>query len=168
MPRSNPWSDRRGARPAPRCRGLRDRLLRDDGSASLEFLTVGIILLVPLVYLVVALAAIQAGALGVEGAARQAARVAVLADDRVSSSAAVDRAVRVTLADYGIDAGSASVAMTCDRVDCREPGARVSVSVLARVELPLVPDVLALTAVGSVPVEASATQTVSRFAAPVR
>ena len=110
----------------------------------------GIILLVPLVYLVVALAAIQAGALGVEGAARQAARVAVLADDGGSPRAAVDRAVRVTLADYGIDAGAASVTMTCDRADCREAGARVSVSVLARVELPLVPDVLALTAVGTV------------------
>ena len=40
----------------------------------------------------------------------------------------------------------------------------MSVTVAARVELPLVPDVLSLTAVGSVPVEASATQTVSRFA----
>ena len=44
------------------------------------------------------------------------------------------------------------------------PARRVSVSVLARVDLPLVPDFLALTAIGSVPIEASATQTVSRFA----
>jgi hypothetical protein len=56
----------------------------------------------------------------------------------------------------------------CDRTDCLEPGARVSVSVLARVGLPLVPDFLALTAVGSVPIEASATQTVSRFAGAAR
>src|ERR687898_866630 len=60
----------------------RSSISSDRGSASLEFLTVGIILLVPLVYLVLALAAIQAGALGVEGAARQAARVAVIAADR--------------------------------------------------------------------------------------
>jgi hypothetical protein len=40
--------------------------------------------------------------------------------------------------------------------------------VLARIELPLVPDFLALTAIGSVPIEASATQTVSRFAGPER
>ena len=168
MPRSNRWSDRHAIRPVARGLGFRDRFLRDEGSASLEFLTVGTILLVPLVYLVVALAAIQAGALGVEGAARHAARVAVLADDGGSPRAAVDRAVWMTLADYGIDAGTASVTMTCDRADCREAGARVSVSVLARVELPLVPDVLARTAVGSVPIEASATQTVSRFAAPTR
>lgn len=148
-------------------RGIRRRLTtlaHEGGSASLEFLTVGIILLVPLVYLVLALAAVQAGALGVEGAARQAARVAVIAADRGESDAAVDRAVRVALADYGIDAAAASVSVMCDRTDCLEPGARVSVSVLARVELPLVPDFLALTAVGSVPIEASAMQTVSRFA----
>lgn len=142
----------------------RSRLSADDGSASLEFLTVGVLLLVPLVYLVLAVAAVQAGALGVEGAARQAARVAALAADRDASNAAVDRAVRITLADYGIDVAAASVAVACDRDDCLEPGARVSVSVVARVELPLVPDVLSLSAIGSVPVGATATQTVSRFA----
>lgn len=145
--------------------GTRRRAIAHErGSASLEFLTVGIVLLVPLVYLVLAVAAIQAGALGVEGAARQAARVAVLAGDSGASDAAVDRAVRTTFADYGIDADTASVGLDCDRADCLEPGARVSVTVRARIELPLVPDFFALTAVGSVPVEASAMQTVSRFA----
>ena len=140
------------------------RRSNEDGSASLEFLTVGMILLVPLVYLVLAVSAVQAGALGVEGAARQAARVAVMAADQDASDASVERAVRVALADYGIDAAAASVTIGCDRADCLEPGARVTVSVAARVELPLVPDVLALSTVGSVPVEATATQTVSRFA----
>ena len=149
MLRPRPWSD---------------HLRRDDGTASLEFLTVGVLLLVPLVYLVLAVAAIQAGALGVEGAARQAARVAVLGAETGASDAAVERAVRVTLDDYGIDAGAASVSVTCDRADCTDAGAHVTVAVRARVQLPLVPDVLALSAVGSVPIEASATQTVSRFA----
>lgn len=140
------------------------RIAGEQGSASLEFLTVGMLLLVPLVYLVLAVSAVQAGALGVEGAARQAARVAVMSSGPRATDAAVERAVRVTLADYGINAAAASVSVRCDRADCAEPGARVSVTVAARVELPLVPDVLSLTAVGSVPVEASATQTVSRFA----
>ena len=43
------------------------------------------------------------------------------------------------------------------------PDTRVRVSVEAQVPLPLVPDVLSLGHVGSVPLEASATQTVSRF-----
>ena len=142
-----------------------DSLLRDErGSASLEFLTVGMLLLVPIVYLVLALASVQGGALAVEGAARQAARIAVQSGDLSRAEGAVDRAVRVTLADYGIDAGAASVVIDCESAACGAPGTRVRVSVEARVQLPLVPDVLELGLVGSVPVEASATQTVSRFA----
>jgi hypothetical protein len=144
---------------------LVDSTVGDErGSASLEFLTVGMLLLVPIVYLVLALASVQGGALAVEGAARQAARIAVQAGDLSSAEAAVDRAVRVTLADYGVDADAASVVIDCDRARCDAPGTRVRVSVEAQVQLPLVPDVLELGLVGSVPVEASATQTVSRFA----
>ena len=53
----------------------------DDGTATLEFITAGLILLLPLVYLVLSMAAIQGGALAVEGAARQAVRVFVQAPD---------------------------------------------------------------------------------------
>jgi hypothetical protein len=166
MPRSKRWSERAAVR--RRCTEALRATVAERGSASLEFLTVGFILLVPLVYLVLALAAIQAGALGVEGAARQAARVAVTATAEAESDAAVARAVQVALADYGIDAAAASVTVHCDRADCSEAGARLTVSVAAHVKLPLVPDFLALSAVGSVPVEATATQTVSRFAGAVR
>ncbi|QEO16280.1 TadE family protein [Agromyces intestinalis] len=133
----------------------------DTGSASLEFLTVGLLMLVPLVYLVLAVSAIQAGSLGVEGAARHAARVAVLTAD--DPRAAVERAVHVSLDDYGITAGEASVTLDCDP-GCREPGARVRVDVVARVALPLVPELPGLEQVGSVTVQGTATQTVSRFA----
>ncbi|MFB6609528.1 hypothetical protein ACFCVO_04370 [Agromyces sp. NPDC056379] len=145
---------------------LRSRLSIDEGSASLEFLTVGMILLVPLVYLVLAMSAIQGGALAVEGAARQAARVAVRASDAEAADAAVRRAVQVALDDYGVDADAASVSVSCmPSGDCLAAGERVQVTVTASVRLPLVPDVLALHQAASVPLEASATQTVSRFAA---
>ena len=58
MPRSRRWTD-------------------DGGSASLEFITAGLVLLVPIVYLVLALSAVQAATLAVDGAARQATRVYV-------------------------------------------------------------------------------------------
>ena len=141
------------------------RVANERGSASLEFLTVGMILLVPLVYLVLAVAAIQAGAFGVEGAARQAARIAAqhaaAGDDGTGGD--VDRAVRIALADYGIDVGSASVTLSCHG-DCTQPGSRITARVRATVGLPLVPEVLAVTPMASVPLEASATQTISRFA----
>lgn len=159
MRRSNGSTDGR------RCGGAWPAVRDDErGSASLEFLTVGMLLLVPLVYLVLAIGAVQGGALAVEGAARQAARVAVEAGGRADAEAAVERTVEVALADYGIDAGEAYVRLDCQAGDCAEPGSRVRVSVRATVLLPLVPDVLALDRVGSVPLDATATQTVSRFA----
>ncbi|HSP76545.1 MAG TPA: hypothetical protein VLO31_10065, partial [Cryobacterium sp.] len=79
---SRSGADRSGAsrRGGGRSRDRRWRAWADRaerGSASLEFITAGLILLVPLVYLVLAMAALQGGALAVEGAARQAARVYV-------------------------------------------------------------------------------------------
>jgi hypothetical protein len=141
----------------------RSHLTGERGSASLEFLTVGMILLVPLVYLVLAVASVQAAALGVEGAARQAARVAVLRADGAGPADGVDRAVRVVLADYGVDAGATSVDVACSAA-CDEPGSRITVSVRAAVALPLVPQVLASSSIGTVRLESSATHTVSRFA----
>ena len=46
----------------------------DEGSAALEFILVGLVLLVPIVYLIVALGLIQGQSLGVETGARQLAR----------------------------------------------------------------------------------------------
>ncbi|MBM7505172.1 hypothetical protein ACFPER_14105 [Agromyces aurantiacus] len=147
----------------PRSRPSSDGDVGERGSASLEFLTVGMILLVPLVYLVLAVASIQAAAFGVEGAARQAARVAVLRADAAGSPGAVERTVRVVLADYGIDAGTASVDVDCSEA-CDAPGSRITVRVRALVALPLVPQVLASSSIGTVELRSSATHTVSRFA----
>ncbi|MGI9823924.1 TadE family protein [Agromyces sp. Marseille-Q5079] len=130
----------------------------------MEFLTVGLLLLVPIVYLVLSVAAIQAGAFGVEGAARHVARI--VADGARSSTDAgsIDRVVRVILDDYGIDADSAAVTVACETPACDQAGERVEVSVRARIALPLTPAVLGPESATSLPVEATATATVSRFA----
>ncbi len=78
MPRARASTD-----PARRSR----RVLTDEGgSASLEFITVGLILLVPLVYLIVALGTIQSQALGVETART---RLVLIAASTLMTSAAV-------------------------------------------------------------------------------
>lgn len=143
------------------------RSLRDDrGSASLEFITAGLILLVPLVYLVIALAQIQGGSLAITGAARQAARVFVLADDYEQARDRVNDAVAVSLADFGISTETANVVIACSSGTAEECLARdevVTVTVRVAVPLPLVPDVLDLDSAARVPVEATAVQKVSRF-----
>ena len=139
-------------------------LAGEAGSASLEFITVGLILLVPLVYLVLAMSVLQGGAFAVEGAARQAARVYVLAPNPAEAEERAERAVLVGLSDYGIDAATADVSIGCAGGPvCLSRRSVVTVTVRVQVALPFVPAVLTRTTGGSIPLEAAATQTVSRF-----
>ncbi|WP_411720466.1 hypothetical protein [Mycetocola sp.] len=138
----------------------------DEGSAALEFVTAGLILLVPLVYLILTLSAVQGGALAVEGAARQAARVFVQASTSEQAADRAARAIDFGLADYGIASDAASVTISCSgspAVSCPSRNAVVTVTVRVDVALPLVPDVLNLSQAASVPVQATARQQVSRF-----
>jgi len=137
----------------------------ETGSASLEFVTTGMILLLPLVYLVLTVSAIQAGALAIEGAARQAARVYVQAPTVAEARADASRAIDFGLADYGIDAEQATVAISCSPKprDCLHRRGYVTVSIAVAVPLPLVPPALSLNLPLAVNLESSATQQVSRF-----
>ncbi|MHB1173242.1 MAG: hypothetical protein ACYCZY_12295 [Lacisediminihabitans sp.] len=137
----------------------------EDGSASLEFITAGMILLLPLVYLVLTMAAIQAGALAVEGAARQAVRVFVQAGSVAEAESRAARAIEFGLADYGLDAADAEVSILCSPrpSDCLSRLGTVTVRVGVSVRLPLVPPALTLDLPLSVPLQATATERVSRF-----
>jgi hypothetical protein len=138
----------------------------EEGSAALEFVTAGLLLLVPLVYLILTLSAVQAGALAVEGAARQAARVFVQASGPEEAAGRAARAIDFGLADYGIMSDAASVTISCrdsSAASCPSRNAVVTVTVRVDVALPLVPDVLDLSRAASVPVQATAQQQVSRF-----
>jgi hypothetical protein len=137
----------------------------DRGSAALEFVTVGLVMLVPLVYLILTMAAIQGGALAAEGAARQAARVFVTAPDVATAEAAAQRALEFALADGGIEGESSTIAVTCaPRADaCLTRLGTVTVTVTLEVPLPLVPTALAGDFSLAVPLAATATQQVSRF-----
>ncbi|MGY4859968.1 hypothetical protein [Cryobacterium sp. AP23] len=157
-----PWRGWRASKRRPPA--WRAVLAGDAGSASLEFITVGLILLVPLVYLVLAMSVLQGGAFAAEGAARQAARVYVLAPTPADAEARAERAVLVGLADYGIDAATAEVSIGCTAGPvCLARRSVVTVTVRIHVVLPFVPAVLTQSHGGTIPLEASATQTVSRF-----
>lgn len=151
MPRSKRWTD--------------TALTDDAGSASLEFITAGLVLLVPIVYLVLTMASIQAGAFAVEGGARQAARVYVQSATTGEANAAASRAIEFALADYGLDASEVSVVVSCspNPANCLHRRGLVTVTVTTRVALPLVPPILNLDVPLSVPLTATATQQVSRF-----
>ena len=137
----------------------------DEGSAALEFITVGIILLVPLVYLVIALGAIQEQTLGVEAAARHTARSISLSADAPSAEARGEEVLEAVAAEYGVDAGAVEVGMSCTPVgvDCPSAGATLTLTIRARVTLPLVPAIFGLERAAAIPVEGVAVQKISRL-----
>ncbi|MGN6743072.1 MAG: hypothetical protein ACTHJL_07210 [Amnibacterium sp.] len=138
---------------------------RESGSAAVEFLTLGVLLIVPVVYLVLVLAALQGAAFAAEGAARQAARMLVLAPTDADGRLAAAAAVRVGLADWRIPASAAAGVVRCapDPADCLTPRGTVAVTVRVAVALPLLPPALHVGTPGAVPVEAHAVQRVSMF-----
>jgi len=139
----------------------------ESGSAAVEFLTLGVLLLVPIVYLVLVLAALQGAAFAAEGAARQAARELVLAPTDADGRSAAAAAVQVGLADWRIPESAARVDVRCspDPADCLVPRGSVAVTVRVAVALPLLPPALRLGTPGAVPVQATAVQRVSMFEA---
>jgi hypothetical protein len=115
----------------------------DAGNALVEFVALGVLLLIPVVYLVLALGRIQAASFAVDGAARDAARAFVTAGDEASGRARALAAVRLRLLDQGfdVDPGQAT-ALRCRRLPCLSPQAKVDVTVSVDVVLPGVPGVV--------------------------
>lgn len=134
----------------------------DEGSSSLEFITAGLVLLLPLIYLVLVMAAIQGATLAAEGAARHAARVFVQQPDVPSAQALAETAVRFALADHGIEEAAADVEISCSAV-CLQPHSLVTVTVSIEVPLPLVPAALPGDFPLSIGLSATAVQRVSGF-----
>jgi hypothetical protein len=143
----------------------RSRLCRDDGSAALEFLTAGMLLLIPLVYLVLAMAQLQGGALAVEGASRQAARVFVQSPAQGEGQAKAKTAVDFALSDFGFESSRRVVTIACrpDPTACLTRRGFVTITVTVAVPLPLVPNILNLKTPLSIPMSATSTEQVSRF-----
>lgn len=155
------------ARTVSRVQRLARRLPGDDaGSAVVEFVTIGVLMLVPVVYLVVAVASVQAAAFATEGAAREAARIVVTTPDAGVTEDRVVAAVGWALRDQGIDADPArAVEVACAATPCRTPGADVSVTVSVDVPLPAVPAGVSAVVPLVVPVSATHTQVVGEFEA---
>jgi len=114
----------------------------ERGTALVEVVWLGIILLVPLVWIVLSVFEVQRGAFAVSSAARSAARAFALADTAAAGEADARAAIRQAFDDQGGDRRDFTFDVTCDGPDCHVPGAVVTVRVRTRVDLPLLPDVL--------------------------
>ncbi|WP_083701627.1 hypothetical protein [Tersicoccus sp. Bi-70] len=133
----------------------------DAGSAVIEFVVLGTLLLVPVVYLILSLGAVQAGSFAVVGAADQAAKMIALSEEQLDAGAA-DAAAATTMADFGFDRGAWTVDVACSEPRCSEPGSRVTVTVRLTVPLPMAPSIGG-SVLSAATVQSSATEILGRF-----
>ena len=90
-----------------------------------EFTWLVLLLLVPLVYLLLAVFDVQRASYGAAAASRSAGRAFVLAPDQQTAYARAEDAARVALADQGVDAPAAGVVVTLQPDTGRLPDARI-------------------------------------------
>ena len=115
---------------------------RDDGRAIVEFIVLGIGLLLPLVYLVLTAARIQAGAFSASLAGREAGRAFVTATTDAEAEGRARSAAALAFGDFAFDRGT-RLELSCDADPCLRPGGQVTATASITVQLPLVPDFLA-------------------------
>jgi Flp pilus assembly protein TadG len=114
----------------------------EQGTATVEFIWLSLLLLVPLVYVLLAVFDTQRAAYGVSTASRSAARAFLQSPDVASAEQRARVAARAALEDQGL--GVADVRITClPRSDaCLEPGSSVRIVVRTTQPLPLTPKAL--------------------------
>lgn len=136
----------------------------DRGSAVIEFLIVGVLLLVPLAYGVSALTRVQAGAMASTMAVREAARAFVSAPTTALGQTRAAAAAELALADQGFDLPPGALQIHCRGGACLQPGSSVDIALRWQVPLPLLPEALPLPA--AVPISAEHTANVDEYRGP--
>ena len=133
----------------------------DDGNALLEFVYLAVLLMVPLVYVLLAVFQVQSAAFGVTEAARQAGRAYARADDPATGAAVAAEAARLALRDQGITwTGTPEL---CGGSGCSlEPGSTVRTAVRHTVQLPFIGGLFG-EGRGGIPVTGVHTEVVDRF-----
>lgn len=118
----------------------------DDGAAMIEFVFLAVLVMVPLLYLVVAVFEVQRNAFAVTQAAREAGRAFVTAEDVGRGEARARYAAELALRDQGLDPAGMSVRFGPVGSDCAgdgaqtlEPGADFEVCVVRSFRVPGVP-----------------------------
>jgi hypothetical protein len=128
---------------------LRRPSIDDGGSAIIEFIFVAVLVLIPLVYLVVAVATIQRSSLAVANAAREAGRAFGTAEDGADATGRAQVAARLALGDQGVnepvDLRYVTAGESCDStpiVPLLVPGTVFTICVERSFGLPGVPSIV--------------------------
>ena len=134
----------------------------EQGSAVVEFVVLAVLMLIPLIYLVMMMARLQAGSFAVSQAAREAGRAYVTADNGQIAPDRAQAAATIAFLDHSFE-GNGRLTVACDGTPCLRPDGRIETTATVRVPLPLIPAFVREVVPMSVPVSASQVSTVDRF-----
>jgi Flp pilus assembly protein TadG len=111
----------------------------ERGSGVVEFTWLCLLLLVPMVYLLLAVMDVQRASYAASAASRAAGRAYVLAPDEAAARARAEASAQVALSDQGIDWSAAVMQVSCtpDPAACLAPGSMVTVDVTVRQAIPM-------------------------------
>jgi len=120
------------------------RVRTERGTALVEVTWLSLLLLVPLLYVVVAVFEVQRAAYAVDAATRAAGRAYSLAPTQAAGAVRARTAAEVALLDQGLPLSRAQVAIRCAPApgSCLSPGSVIHVRISCPVALPLMPDAL--------------------------
>ena len=137
----------------------------ERGSAVVEFLMLSMVLLIPLIYLVLMVARLQAGTFATSLAAREGARAFVTSPTQAAAQGRATAAADLVFADFGFDEDT-ELSITCDGDPCIRPDALVTVRARVVVPLPLIPTFAREVIPLEVPITTEHALRVDRFRAP--
>jgi Flp pilus assembly protein TadG len=122
---------------------LSGRCRDERGSALVELTWLGILLLVPVLWIVLSASEVQRGAFATSAAARAAGRAFALAPTDGEGRSQAEAAARQAIADVGADGQAMTMTVSCRPVpgDCHSAGSVVTVRIQSGVDLPLLPSV---------------------------
>jgi Flp pilus assembly protein TadG len=142
--------------------------VRDQrGNAVVEFSWLAILLLLPLLYVILAVFDVQRHAYGATAATHAAGRAFMLVERGEGEDVARERAfeaAKLAMADQGVQIVPSDLDITCDPA-CLQPGSDVTVRLQTQVRLPLLPDIIGDDR-PSIRVTAQHTETYCQFCAP--
>lgn len=120
------------------------RRRNEQGSALVELVWLGLLLLVPMLWIVLSVFEVQRGAFAVSAAARAAGRAYALAPTDADGERRARAVARVALDDQGLTGSGFDLRVTCRPYprDCHAGTSVITVRVSSRVDLPLMPSVL--------------------------
>jgi len=128
---------------------LRQR--REDGNAIVEFIFVAVLVFVPLIYLIVAVAVVQRARLATSNAARDVGRAIATSESADQADQRAQAALRIAIANQGLRPADVQLRFVAPGADCQAgpavlpslaAGAVFRVCVIRHQRLPAVPTVL--------------------------